>query len=344
MLTRVADSLFWMSRYIERAENTIRLVDVNLQLLMEAEALDEAGIEAYWSPILATTGDLKLFHRLYNGFSSQHVTRFLTFEKENPSSVMNCVRAARENARIVRDQISHEMWEIMNRLYLFLRSCDYDSLWKNGPLDFCSEIKEYALLFEGITESTFLHRVGYEFIKAGKYLERTDKTGRLLDIKHYMRLPEGSEEGGVVDIAQWTALLRAAGARDAYHQVYVSDVVPKNVVEFLLFNREFPRSMLFGLARLQAAIHAVSGCPTSHFSNEAERKCGRLIMDFSYLTVDELGLRGGLHRFLTEVQRQLDEIALELNRIYMFYPIVDPTAERNGSIDEADQNQTQTTS
>lgn len=330
MLCRVADSLFWMSRYIERAENTIRLVDVNLQLLMEAENLDDQGIQAHWQPILASTGDLENFHEFYSGISSRNVADFLTFSPENPSSVLSCIRGARENARMVRDQISAEMWEIMNRLYLFVRNQDSNQFWEDGPIDFCQEIKEYVLLFEGITESTFLHGTGYEFIKAGKFLERAEKTARLVDIKHYFPLGEGSAEGGVLDTAQWIAILRAAGGQDAYHQVYVSDVIPEQVVEFLLLCREFPRSIHFSLKCLQNAVHAISGCPLSHYSNEGERLCGRLLSDFSYLTIEDI-MKRDLHQVLKSVSKELNEIALELNNRYMFFPIVDPNEAQNSS-------------
>lgn len=236
---------------------------------------------------------------------------------------------------MVRDQISNEMWEIINRLYLYLRNRDSGDFWSEGPVDFSAGIKEFILLFEGLTESTFLHRVGYEFIKAGKFLERADKTGRLVDIKHFIDLPSGSSTGGVLDITQWTAILRAASAQDAYHQVYVSDVFPNQVIDLLLFNSQFPRSMRFCLSKLQQAIHAISGCPLSHFSNEAERRCGRLLSDFSYQKLDEIESNGGLHAFLTHVQKELNAIAMELNASYMFFPIVDPS----GSTDTAQSGQ-----
>jgi uncharacterized alpha-E superfamily protein len=223
---------------------------------------------------------------------------------------------------MVRDQISAEMWEIINRLYLHLRGQNSDTFWDEGPIDFSQQIKEYAILFEGITESTFLHQTGYDFIKAGKFIERAEKTARLVDMKFYFSQDEQIQVGGVLDTAQWSAILRAAGGQDAYHQVYVSDVVPRQVAEFLLLSRDFPRSIHFSLKCLQQAIHAISGCPITHYSIEAERICGRLVSDFSYLTIDDIFERG-LHSFLKEVSQRLNRIALELNKTYMFFPIVD---------------------
>ncbi len=326
MLCRVADSLFWMSRYIERAENTARLVDVNLQLLLESEHLDDDSIKAHWTPIMEATGDLGLFWKLYNKAESRQVTEFLTFSRENPSSVINCVMAARENARMIRDQISPEMWEIINRLYLYVKDTNAKTIWRNGPYAFYQDIKEFSHLFQGITDATFPHRVGYEFIKCGRYLERADKSSRILDIIHPLFAPDHEPSDGPFELAQWIAILNACSALEAYHKVYVSDVVPLYVAQFILQSRDFPRSVLFSVNHLQLALHAISGCPFSHYSNEAERLTGRIISDLTYTNTDEI-IAEGLHEFLLKAQLQIDRIAIELSNRYMFFPIVDPVAE-----------------
>jgi uncharacterized alpha-E superfamily protein len=328
MLCRVADSLFWMSRYIERAENTARLIDVNLQLLLETQMPDDASIAHHWRPILESTGDLVLFDELYALADSRSVTEFATFNPDNPSSVFSCIVAARENARQVRDQISPEMWEVLNRLYLDLKHTDAEQVWKGGPYGFYQKIKEYSHLFQGVTEATFPHRVGYEFIKAGKFLERADKTSRILDIKNLLDAQEGHDapKGGMVDIAEWIAILRACSGLEAYHQVFVANVKGANVVEFLLQSREFPRSVLFSLRQLQLALHAISSCPLTHYTNEAERLCGRLIAQLNYASIGEV-VAGGLHPFLGAMQEQINAIAVELSQRYMFFPIVDPVAD-----------------
>jgi len=324
MLCRVADSLFWMSRYLERAECTVRMVDVNLQLLLESQQMDVSDIHAHWKPILKSTGDLELFFECYDEVSSDNVTEFLLFCKDNPSSVFSCVAGSRENARMIRDQISAEMWEIINRMYLYVKDLRKQKLTQADSLEFCNSIKEYSLLFQGITEYTFLHRVGYEFIKVGKSLERADKTGRLLDLKYFFEKKEQQQAGGIVDTVQWKAILRACGGQDGYHQVYVSDIMPEQVVEFLILSKEYPRSMLYSMKELQQALHNISGCPQSHYSNEAERLCGRLINRLNYITVSEI-MELGLHQFLDEVKEELNHVAVELNKKYMFFPIVDPT-------------------
>jgi len=312
------------------------MVDVNLQLLLESRHLDHTDIQAHWKPILRSNGDLELFYENYEELNSGNVSDFLLFCKDNPSSVFSCIAASRENARMIRDQISAEMWEIMNRMYLYIK----DQRSKNGAgvgsYEFCNSIKEYSLLFQGVTDYTFLHKVGYEFIKVGKSLERADKTGRLVDLKHYFSLKEAHKSGGVLDTAQWLAILRACGGQDGYHQVYVSDILPDHVMEFLLLSREFPRSILFSLTQVQQALHKISGCPVSHFSNEAERLCGRLINQLNYTKVEEIKEKG-LHEYLDEIQEELNKIAIELNAKYMFYPIVDPTE----NADEEVSSQTQ---
>lgn len=322
MLARVADSLFWMSRYIERAENTVRLLDVNIQLLLESETRDEDSSEKHWKPILLSLGDWDLYLKLYSERNTQSVMDFMTYDARNPSSIWSCVTSARENARMIRDQITNDMWTVINDLYHFLKSQNAQKIWWDGITDFHTRIREFALLFQGATESTFLHRVGYQFINIGLTLERADKTGRILDAKNYMQLPTTSVEGGVADTSQWLSILRACGGLDAYHQVYVMDVLPEQVVEFLVLSREFPRSILFSLTRLQSFMHAISKCPGSHFSNDAEQLCGRLIMDLNYMSIRDIKMEK-LHELLGRIEDQIAQIAIALNEHYMFFPIVD---------------------
>jgi uncharacterized alpha-E superfamily protein len=348
MLCRVADSLFWMSRYIERAENTARLTDVNIQLLLELEHYDDELTGAHWRAVLRSLGDHSLFDKRSKETGTPEVTEFLTFARDNPSSVFSCVLAARENARMIRDQISVEMWEIINRLYLFLREQDAAKVLRSGPSDFFQQIKEMSHLFRGMTDATFPRQVGYEFIKAGCYLERADKTGRILDISHYLRTPDLSPPKPVrldaEHVVQWITILRSCTAHEAYHRVYVGDVLPRHAAGFLVLSRDFPRSILFCLNQLQLSLHAISGCPLSHYSNEAERLCGKIISEIVYSSVDDI-TTDGLHELLTRVKRAVDGIAVELSKHYMFYPIVDPTGGNGGSLPiEQAQKQTSTAS
>ena len=314
-----------MSRYIERADNTVRLVDVTLQTLLESDSATDDIAFRHWNPILSSLGDLPLFDKLYENRNSDAVADFLIFNRENPSSVYSAVGYARENARMIRDQISTEMWEVINRLYLHMGKQTASNIRKHGQQELFQYIKEMSQLFQGVTDSTFIQREGYKFINMGKFLERADKTGRILDSKHYMQ--SESETGqDALAIAQWTALLNGCSALEAYHHVYVTDVTPENTADFLLLSREFPRSILFCLLHLQSAIHSVSDCPLNLYSNEAERLCGYLISRLSYARIEDI-LQSGLTEFLEEVRVTINTIAIELNNQYMLTSIVDPVEQ-----------------
>ncbi len=185
MLSRVANSLYWMNRYLERADNTARLVDVNLQLLLDHRALDERALAGHWIPIVQSAGDEKLFASLHTRATGKTVTEFLVFQPENTNSILGAVSQARENARMVRDQITEsEVWEEINRLYLFLRSPAARQLLDSSPIEFFQEIKASSLYLQGLINATVLRNEGWLFQQAGKYLERADKTSRILDVRH----------------------------------------------------------------------------------------------------------------------------------------------------------------
>jgi len=325
MLCRVADSLFWMSRYIERAENTVRLVDVTLQTLLESEfARDDIGY-SHWKPLLASLGDQDLFESQYSERDSQKVTEFLSFSKANPSSVFSCIASARENARMIRDQISSEMWETINKMYLYLKNTDANKVCSELKFEFFEKIKEYSILFQGIAESTFPHQLGYEFIMCGRQIERADKTCRILDTKRFMRTLS-TDMSDSLDDAQLAALLRGCSALEAYHRIFVSDIEEANVHSFLLLSRDFPRSVLFCVSELQKSMHAISKCPTHQYSNEAERFTGLLLSQLSY--ANEADLQGdGATKMIEEVEEGLAKIAVALSERYMSSEIVDPAVE-----------------
>lgn len=326
MLCRVADSLFWMSRYLERAENTARIVDVNLQMLLELEGLEPEQQKTHWEPILASLGELAVFHSLYDEANGHTVPEFLTFNRKNSSSLISCVFAARENARMIRDQISSDMWESINRLYLSLKSTDIEAVWNHGPSEFYYQIKETIHSFQGLTDATYPQTEGYHFINAGKFLERADKTGRILDIKYHLLLPDVEQVGGGVDTAQWVSLLKGASALEAYHRIYVTNILPASVAEFLILSPSFPRSIRFCLEHLAQALHSISGCPRTHYDNEAERILGKLLSELQYTSAEEI-ISNGLHQFLGRSEETINNIGIELANRYMFFPIEDPALD-----------------
>lgn len=329
MLCRVADSLFWMARYIERAENTVRLVDVTLQTLLESEHESSDNHYGHWRPILASLGDQALFETLYDEHSSNNITDFLTFNRENPSSVYSCIASARENARMIRDQISSEMWEVINRTYLWLKAQDSDAVCADSDYEFFQYIKEFSQLFQGLVDTTFPHQIGFEFVKIGAQIERADKTCRILDAKRYM-IQDSEVADDALDIAQWAAILRGCSAHEAYRRVFVADIEGDNVRHFLLLSRDFPRSVLFCLSQVQLAMHAISKCPITHFSNEAERRLGQLISKLNYSSPKDLA-GDKAYKMIEEIEGDLGEIAVEIRNRYMFSEIVDPATDAEQS-------------
>jgi len=328
MLSRVADSLYWMSRYIERAESIGRLLEVNLQLLLDFAHVDDEKVKEHWEPIIRSTGDEKLFYELYDEANNETVTDFLTFNERNPNSVQSCLFAARENARVVRDQISGEMWEVINELFLFLRSRNARQVWESGAHEFYAKIKNYSHLFQGLTDSTFSRDEGYEFIQFGKYLERADKTTRILDIKYHILLPSANDVGGAVDVAQWQAVLRSTSGLESYHRIYVADVQPWKVAEFLIFSDTFPRSIKFCVRAIDHFIHRISGTPSGTFANEAERLSGKMLSDLTFSRIDDVFQRG-LHEYLDDTQQRLNEIGEAVFRTFMYTPAIDMEHEIN---------------
>lgn len=320
MLSRVAHSLYWMSRYIERAENVARLVDVNLQFLIDFQSIDEEGGERHWGSILASTGDQELFDSLYERVDSRTVTDFLAFDPSNPGSILSCVFAARENARMIRDQISAEMWQAINELYLFIKERSATDVWAAGPSEFFQYIKTGSHLFQGLTEATYSRGEGWEFIRFGKFLERADKTMRILDVKYHILLPNAGDVGGAVDTAQWQAVLRSASALEAYRRFYVREILPWKVAEFLLFSDTFPRSVHYCALQVDDCVRRILGETGARPKTAAGRASRRLIADLESLSIDEV-LEDGLHEFLIETQKSLEKIGDEVVQTTMFYPV-----------------------
>src|SRR5450432_3082816 len=313
MLSRVADSLYWMSRYIERAENGARLLDVNLQLLLDIG--NEAEAMQHWAPVIASLEETELFGSLYEKADGKSVTEFVTMQKENPNSIFSCLSQARENARTTREQISSEMWEQINRLYLFVKSDAAKKLVRTSPYEFFKRVIAGSHLFQGITDATMTHGEGWDFIRIGTLLERADSSSRILDVKYHILLPTGEDVGGNVDTIQWMAVLKSCSALEAYCKLYVSQVAPWKVAEFLITHPEFPRSIRHCVDSLDRTLHRISGVDESRYANEAERLSGPLRSDLDYVTIGEI-FEIGLHEYLTAIQERLVEVS---NAMYASY-------------------------
>ena len=328
MLSRVAGSLYWMSRYLERAENQARLIDVNLQILLDFGQVCDETLKQHWVPVLKSSGDEELYFSLYETTDNESVTEFLTFRQDNPNSLISCISSARENARQVRDQSSAEMWEFLNDAYHFVQSADARKLWGHdggGASAFYDQIKRYSHLFQGITLSTFSRNEGFDFIEFGKYLERADKITRLLDIKYHILLPKVTDVGGAVDAAQWHAVLRSASALEGYRRFYVADILFRKVVEFLIYEQSFPRSLCFCLKQMETFIRLIANS-----RGMAESKTGRQFKSFlqrlEHMEVEEV-FQQGLHEFLAEAQDVIAAVGDYTYGTFMYHPPVDMEAE-----------------
>lgn len=319
MLSRVAHSLYWMSRYIERAENIARLLEVNLQMMADFQTVEDGPVGEHWSSILASSGEEELFEKHYKEIDSRSVTEFFAFDLRNPSSILSCVFAARENARMIRDQISMEMWETINELHLFLKARSTSDVWNAGPNEFFQHIKMVSHLFQGLTASTYSRNEGWEFLQFGKYLERADKTTRILDVKYHILLPSATDVGGALDTAQWQAVLRSASALEAYRRFYVREILAWKAAEFLIFSDSFPRSLYYCVTQVDEFLRRILGETGARPRSEAARASKRLLADLQSLTIKDV-LDEGLHEFLMEVQKSLDRIGEGVVQSTMFYP------------------------
>ncbi len=318
MLSRVADSLYWMSRYAERAENIARILDVNLQLMLDMPKLTTDEQKALWGPVLRSTGDHEDFYKHFKETTSDHVIDFLTLHPKNPNSIVNCITTARENARHVREQISLEMWEEINRTYLWMKSQTLKKIQRQGPYEFFTAVKNASHLFQGITDGTMTHGEDWDFIQVGKYLERADMTTRILDANDeiFIKAPVTSQTGGTL---QWSAILRSCSSHDAYRKFYVAQVEPDKVVEFLILSELFPRSIRFCVGSLDEALRRVSGCKDEHFTNQAEKLSGRLVAELNYSALEDIKTVG-MHQYMDELQVKLNAIGEAIFQTYLFSP------------------------
>ena len=312
MLSRVADSIYWMSRYIERAENYARFMDVNLSLIMDLPP----DIAEQWQPLVRITGDHALFVSEYEDYSRDAVVEFMTFDKNNPNSILSCLIQARENARTIREIISSELWRHINELYLSVKEA---TLVDNENLsDFYRHIKNGAHLFDGIMDATLIHNEAYHFANLGRLIERADKTDRMLDMKYFYLLPRIEDVGSPLDYLQWSALLRSTSAYQVYRMKY-GKLDYRDIIQLLLFDREFPRAVFFCLLESNHSLHAISGTSVGAFNNTAEKEIGKLLSQLSFNDVHDV-ISYGLHEYLDDFQVKLNLLSSEIFNCFIKCP------------------------
>jgi uncharacterized alpha-E superfamily protein len=307
LLSRVADGLYWISRYLERAEHTARLIDVRLDLGLDRRPDSEGwDFERLYATLRLSAAD--------GPSNPAAMSDLLVFDLSARSSVSACVTAARENARQVREEISSDMWEQINALFLRLNQARAEGTWSARPHYLARMVIQGVHLFEGITDATMGHGEGWQYLQAGRFLERAGATAALVDL--YFK------EGAMLPAAhlEWVGLLRSCSALEAYCRCYTADLRPARIAEFLLLNAEFPRSVRFSAARAESAVRAIAQLTGRGAGGRAERLAGRLHASLDYGQVDEI-LNDDPHAYLEGVGRFCRQIHTALYESYLTYSI-----------------------
>ena len=310
MLSRVANSIYWMCRYIERAENVARFISVNLNLLLDMPS--ERG--KHWEPLVMITGDQELFEEHNPEYSQEAVIHFLTFDRQYMNSILSCLAAARENARSIREIISSEMWEHLNTFYLEMADPKHQPMALEDPHRFFKIIQMRSHLFTGLMDSTMSHGEAWNFARIGMMMERADKTSRILDVKYFMLLPEADLVNTPIDNIQWTAVLKSASAFEMYRKEH-HNITPRMVASFLIFDEQFPRSIRHCITKAQICLHRISGSPNGSNNNAAEKLLGRLKADLEYTDIDEV-VNQGMHEYLDNLQTRLNQVGAAIGTTF----------------------------
>jgi len=308
MLSRVAESLYWMSRYLERAEHTARVVKVQLNLMLERETEDD---DRHWRRMLKS---LAIEMTDVKEGEAQATAKSLIHSTASRSSIVSCIMAARENSRQVREQISSEMWEQLNRMFIDVNRSGADEAWDVG--DFLQAIKDGAHLFQGITDSTMTHGEGWQFIQAGRSLERASALATLLGV-HFREFYGKQDEP---EPLEWIGLLRSCTAFEGYCKAYTADLRPDRIAEFLVLNPSFPHSIRFSADALETAMKQIGAEVSSRRSARVERIAGRMQATLAFGQIDEI-MSGGLQAYLETVLRQCSQAHSALYQTYIAYPI-----------------------
>ncbi len=294
MLSRTADNLFWMARYMERAENTARILDVTYRLSLLPQNGQE--VEAMWAGMLKIMELQDTFHAKHPAFTTEAVLEFMIFDRDNPGSIYRCLRATRENAHAVRGTLTSELWETSNATWLKMRDFSMAKMMETGPGAFFEWVKYRSHLSRGVTIGTMLQDEALRFIRLGTFLERADNTARILEVKYLNLLPGSESDVESTDYYQWSALLRSVSAFEVYRKVYRDHITPVRVAELLILRADMPRS----LARCMKEVYSNLGRVANSRSAETERMAGELEAHLRFGRIErifELGLRNYLEEF-----------------------------------------------
>lgn len=321
MLSRIAEAHYWLGRYMERAENTARVVADHYQTL-----LDDPEQAPNWDMVLAIAGVEAPYRDIYDDVTAAQVNHFVSFDFNNSSSILACIRQARECARGIRDQIASEIWIALNRCFLELS----DPEWSQPTDDetvastFYERVKEFSQLLDGLTNSTMLQESGWDFLKLGRHLERACQIARILKVRYTYLIPQS-----LLSLQPWYSLLRSLSASEAYNKIYQARVAPEHIVEMLVLNSTFPRSLRYNSSQIMAILQNISQSSRDTYANEAERLAGRLYAELVYTRIDEID---SVIPYLERLETQLFVVGNEIHHHYFGYAIATQSESINSTM------------
>ena len=320
MLARDADSMYWMSRYVERAEHVARLLLVNSNLLMDVGELAPTLQQRQWQSVLTVfrLDPAQLPADAAAVPMGSRVAQYMVFDRDNANSLLNCLTRARENARGIRENISAEMWESLNTLYWSIRADDARSRFEESPDDFYRQVMVASMLFQGLADETMPHDQGWQFTQLGKLLERVDVTCRIIETKFSILRSADNLMAGAMRNIQWMAVLRSCCSIEAYRRQYVGDMDPLRVASFLILERTFPRSIRFCVEKAHESISAIRAEVNPLAIDPAERVLGRLNTQLEYSEISEI-LGEGLPTYLTRIQTNVAEAGFAVQKSYFLH-------------------------
>lgn len=311
MLSRVAESIYWMSRQVERAENLARFIEVTLHMTLDQP---EYMVDP-WEPLVLVTGDSEWFEEKYGKATCQNVVQFLAFDREYHSSMLTCLRAARENARSVREVLSTEAFEQLNDFYHFVRESSPPQL-TDPTADFFDQVRDYALMWTGVLDSTMAHNTAWHFLNVGRLLERADKTSRILDVKYFNLLPRVEDVGTAIDDLQWSTLLLAISGFETYRREHQLMDVEK-IVSFFMFHRTFPRSIYSCITGADSSLSEIERTSDSQYPGQAKQRIAALRHRLENTNVKEV-IAGGMHQFIDRLQVEINAVGESLGQDYFY--------------------------
>ena len=301
MLSRVAEQLYWIFRYVERADNLARFLDVGMSMALDSPA----DGDAVWLPLIEACAESSLFEELHPAGGAAAVEWFLLAQAQTPNAICNCIAIARENARQIREVIPNEFFEELNALHLDLQPGE--SFWQQALPEQLQLIRRGCQQLYGIADSSMRRDISWQFANLGRLIERAEKTARILDVKYFLLLPSPQDVGGALDELQWIALLRSASAYQMYRQHTQQPITPSGVAEFLLLDPDFPRSVRYCLNGIAEAIASIDQQPLLQSGHSLSRSLGRLQATWNFSQVGEV-INLGLHQVIDELQLQINQL------------------------------------